>query len=616
MRRHRPRDEHRRRSREDHRLVRFRGSNCQYEVIRRITTALGSLLALAVLWVVYGGGHLNYDAMYISLVWGQQIAAGSPPDVDAPGTPTAHPLSNLVGAVLAALNATASPVLLVLTYLAAVALIVATGLLARSLFHSTIAGLAAAALVATRGSLGFYTAMGRLDVAFAAVVAIAFLLELQQPRRGAAVFVMLGVAGLLRPEAWLIAGAYWLWLLAAGERAQRTVAFHTLLVAIPPLLWALTDFISTGDPVYSFTDTREAVARLTIPHGFSGIIEALPELLKREARLVVLIGAIGGLVVLLRRPRAGFATGAMAVITAAVLAPIAAGGLLLDRYVLPIVVLLCVLCGGFVTAWLHQPRRHLLWTAAGSIVLLGLIASIPSQIDILRIRRFRVTQVAEQQRDLRGLLAQTRLPRTPIVAPNDRLRPLIAIWRDVPIGDVGHIDRGPMTGTFITGDERAYRNLVYLPARDPRPPTAPPCRGGSRRLARRVVARSDLLTRPPAGTGDLSFALLDFGRSHQHRPAARHNLERGLDPKPKGIDAHAHRRGGLLPSQRITRHGLNWTGLPTGHGSGHSSASSTGAPTGRGDGLRDPRSSSRSTALAEPGDRQTSPRVAPRALSV
>jgi hypothetical protein len=286
--------------------------------------------------------------------------------------------------------------------------------------------------------------------------------------------VLLGVAGLLRPEAWLIAGAYWIWLLAAGERAPRTVALHTLLVAIPPLLWALTDFISTGNPVYSFTDTREAVARLTIPHGFSGIIEALPELLEREARLVVLIGAIGGLVVLLRRPHAGLATGSMAVITVAVLAPIAAGGLLLDRYVLPIVVLLCVLCGGFVTAWLHQPRRHVLWTAAGSIVLLGLIASIPSQVDILRIRRSRVTQVAEQQRNLRALLAQTRLPCTPIVAPNDRLRPLIAIWRDVPIGDIGHIDRGAMTGTFITGDERAYRNLVYLPARDPRPPTAPP----------------------------------------------------------------------------------------------------------------------------------------------
>ena len=37
-------------------------------------------------------------------------------------------------------------------------------------------------------------------------------LEAARPRRGTVVFVLLACAGLLRPEAWLLTGLYFLWM--------------------------------------------------------------------------------------------------------------------------------------------------------------------------------------------------------------------------------------------------------------------------------------------------------------------------------------------------------------------------------------------------------------------
>ena len=46
---------------------------------------------------------------------------------------------------------------------------------------------------------------------FLALVLWAAALEARAPRRGVPVMAVLAVAGLLRPEAWVLAGAYWLW---------------------------------------------------------------------------------------------------------------------------------------------------------------------------------------------------------------------------------------------------------------------------------------------------------------------------------------------------------------------------------------------------------------------
>ena len=77
--------------------------------------------------------------------------------------------------------------------------------------------------------------------------------------RGAArpCFLTLAAAGLLRPDAWVLSGAYWLWCCLAarrdtpGTRGCRYLA----LAAIAPVLWALVDAMVTGNPLYSLTST-------------------------------------------------------------------------------------------------------------------------------------------------------------------------------------------------------------------------------------------------------------------------------------------------------------------------------------------------------------------------
>ena len=54
-----------------------------------------------------------------------------------------------------------------------------------------------------------------------ALVVWAAVLEAERPRRGVPVLVTLALAGLLRPEAWVLAGMYWLWVAWKASWRQR-----------------------------------------------------------------------------------------------------------------------------------------------------------------------------------------------------------------------------------------------------------------------------------------------------------------------------------------------------------------------------------------------------------
>ena len=68
-----------------------------------------------------------------------------------------------------------------------------------------------------------------------ALVVWAAVLEARRPRAGTPVLVLLALAGLLRPEAWLLSGLYWLWL--AWRASWRARIGYAALVAVAPLLW-------------------------------------------------------------------------------------------------------------------------------------------------------------------------------------------------------------------------------------------------------------------------------------------------------------------------------------------------------------------------------------------
>ena len=95
-----------------------------------------------------------------------------------------------------------------------------------------------------------------VDIPYAALVLGAILAEARRPRTTLPL-ILLALAGLLRPEAWLFSFAYVAW-----RRDLRLLP----LAAAAPVLWLVHDQIVTGDWLHSLTDTRdnaETLQRIT-----------------------------------------------------------------------------------------------------------------------------------------------------------------------------------------------------------------------------------------------------------------------------------------------------------------------------------------------------------------
>ncbi|MEA2376061.1 MAG: hypothetical protein QOD53_2524, partial [Thermoleophilaceae bacterium] len=176
---------------------------------RALPNALGAGVLALLIFAWFGHAFLNYDSFY-ALVWGNDLVHGRAPQYDVPIAPTPHPLAIAAGALVSPLGDGAEDAMLALVLLAIGFLLVGLYRLGRESFAWPV-GVLAAAIFATRVPPLNFGIRGYVDLPAIAFVVWAALLEVRRPRRGWPVFALLGLAGLLRPEAWLFLAASWLW---------------------------------------------------------------------------------------------------------------------------------------------------------------------------------------------------------------------------------------------------------------------------------------------------------------------------------------------------------------------------------------------------------------------
>jgi hypothetical protein len=170
--------------------------------------AVGALVVVAV-FVVFQT-YPNYDTYY-TLVWGKELGNWQLPDYDVFRTPTPHPLSTAVAWAMAPFGTASDRILVLASLFGLLAFYVVIFVFTERLLGRVIALLAVAVML-SRTDMQLLALRAMFDLPFYLMVFGAALLELRRPRCGWPVLLVLALAGLLRPEAWLLAGVYWLYL--------------------------------------------------------------------------------------------------------------------------------------------------------------------------------------------------------------------------------------------------------------------------------------------------------------------------------------------------------------------------------------------------------------------
>jgi hypothetical protein len=400
-------------------------------------------ISAAIGYLVYPT-YPNYDSAY-SLIWGRELLDGALPSFDAYRAPTEHPLAVAFGAVLAPLGDAAPRVWLAVTVFAFCLLVAGVYRLGRAAFTPWV-GAVAALLVLSRLDYAFLAARGYIDIPYLAMVAWAAALETEKPKSDQdvrAVWVLLTLAGLLRPEAWILLGAYWLWCnlptlraVAKGRRgtndgrsativrpSTRSRAVRTALIAaIAPVLWALTDLLATGDALFSLRHTSSLANDLQRTKPASEAPGFALHSLTGTLKWPILLGALLGLVLAVafarRRAAILLALTASGLVTFGLIA--AAGLSVIDRYLAVTALGLLVFAGFAIAGFTVLPENHRArrpWIAAALIVALGGAAFTATHLHPGYIDRELTTR-----HELRQELA--RLVTTPAFALANRCGPV------------------------------------------------------------------------------------------------------------------------------------------------------------------------------------------------
>lgn len=488
-----------------------------------------AVISVALL-AIFPKGFPNYDTIYY-LLWGREIAHGLSPDYGAPLAPTPHPLYDLLGAIFSPLGDGSITVAVVLAYVSLGLLAWLVYRLGKEWFDRWI-GFLAAFLVMTSAPVLSNGLRAYIDIPYMVLCLAALLIETRKPKAGWPVLVLLALAGLLRPEAWLFAGFYFLWLaldfhLAPKEgpddsapdkrpgmtlgrlRIQlresgidRNLILMACLTAAGPVIWVFFDLITTSNPLYSFTGTRETVETLERDTGPLDVIIYGPRRLGEVMQWPGMVGAFFGVILTLwampKRAAIGVISAILALIAFALMG--ASGLAIIPRYTMLAAAILFIFTAAAVLGWrLLEPGHKLrrIWQVAAALTVALWLVWLPNQYDLLKTVDTDLSDQALVERDLEALVDEgafhpksdivpasgkpAELPVEdclPISVPNHRAVPRLAFWLDIRPSDVVSIaaaDEQPKSGFFLApAREFTVENFILDPGEPGRAVTKPP----------------------------------------------------------------------------------------------------------------------------------------------
>ncbi|HEV2784817.1 MAG TPA: hypothetical protein VGV67_00400, partial [Solirubrobacteraceae bacterium] len=390
--------------------------------------------------------------------------------------PVPHPLTLLTGLAVVPFGGGAFAIF---TGLGLVALGLLCWALLRigALLGSWPAGLFAAALVFTSPPVFLVATRELGDVAFAALVATAVAAELERPRRGAVVLALLALAGLLRPEAWLLAGVYWLYVLPG--RAWPGRLRLGALAAAAPLVWMAMDALLTGNPLHSVEVTRVYTQKAAATPSLDEVWIAISSV----SGWPLVIGALAGAALAWRDGRPGVAVpllaGAAALLATVVPALLGESPVLRRYLVLPgaMIAALFAVCA---LGWTGAQRATAAWRTGG--LALAALATVVLAGERVRVwdsdRDHQEQKVAliDHLQDWATAPAQRAYLASPachpIGVPGGGYRPYLRYWLDVPARTTAVVfdEAAPDAGTVLlpTPVDRYQRGMLAAVGRTTR----------------------------------------------------------------------------------------------------------------------------------------------------
>jgi hypothetical protein len=408
--------------------------------LRAVDASTWAKIGFALLCVVALVGYFayptypTYDSFY-ALLWGRDLLHLHLPDFRVYRGPTEHPLAIAFGMVCSIFGQGGARLMVLGSIGSFVAVVAGSYRLGRLCFGPVV-GLFAALLVLSRFFVENLAAQGYLDISYVALIVWAVALEVERPRRGTLVFVLLAAAGLLRPDAWVLSGAYWLWCVwphhAEASIENRRRLGYLGLALIGPVVWLCVDGVVTGDPLYSLHSTAGLAQELERTQGLSSVLASVWTFGVRIDKLPVLLGALLGipLAVWLAPRRVLTPLAVLLLLLGVYLAEGAVGASVVDRYLLGASVLMLLFCAVSIGGWaMLRPktalRRTWMLGAAALIVYGGVSVATTLSLSSLR------TTLAYHEDFHEGLAAALSSPpvhaalkRCPLVSlPDNKLIP-------------------------------------------------------------------------------------------------------------------------------------------------------------------------------------------------